>query len=114
MTFEEVVDFAAENNLECLEVACWPATGAKRRYAGVSHIDAANLTEEKAKEIDEEIQRIIRQCHDQAREIISQHIQVLHSCAELLLQKEKVHRDEFESLFTMEKNGDKKTNIQNA
>ena len=45
-------------------------------------------SEEKAKEIDEEIQRIIRQCHDQAREIISQHIQVLHSCAELLLQKE--------------------------
>ena len=71
-------------------------------------------SEEKAKEIDEEIQRIIRQCHDQAREIISQHIQVLHSCAELLLQKEKVHRDEFELLFTMEKNGDKKTNIQNA
>ena len=71
-------------------------------------------SEEKAKEIDEEIQRIIRQCHDQAREIISQHIQVLHSCAELLLQKEKVHKDEFESLFTMEKNGDEKTNIQNA
>ncbi len=40
MTFEEVVDFAAENGLECLEVACWPAGGAKRRYAGVSHIDA--------------------------------------------------------------------------
>lgn len=53
MTFEEVVDFAAENNLECLEVACWPATGAKRRYAGVSHIDAANLTPEKAKEIND-------------------------------------------------------------
>lgn len=40
MTFEEVVDFAAETGLECLEVACWPAGGAKRRYAGVSHIDA--------------------------------------------------------------------------
>ncbi|MBP3901550.1 MAG: sugar phosphate isomerase/epimerase [Blautia sp.] len=53
MTFEEVVDFAAENNLECLEVACWPAFGAKRRYAGVSHIDAANLTPEKAKEIND-------------------------------------------------------------
>lgn len=51
MTFEEVVDFASENHLECLEVACWPAAGAKRRYAGVSHIDVVNLTEEKAKEI---------------------------------------------------------------
>ena len=34
-----------------MEVACWPQTGAKRRYAGVSHIDAANLTEEQAEEI---------------------------------------------------------------
>ncbi len=51
MSFEEVVDFAAENGLECLEVACWPQEKATRRYAGVSHIDVANLTEEKAKEI---------------------------------------------------------------
>lgn len=51
-TFEEAVDFAAENNLECLEVACWPnAGGAKRRYAGVCHIDAEALTSDKAKEI---------------------------------------------------------------
>lgn len=53
MTFEEVVDFASENGLECLEVACWPQGGAKRRYAGVSHIDVANLTEEKAAYINE-------------------------------------------------------------
>lgn len=53
MTLEEVVDFAAENQLECLEVACWPQGGAQRRYAGVSHIDVANLTEEKAAEIKE-------------------------------------------------------------
>jgi sugar phosphate isomerase/epimerase len=53
MTFEEVVDFAAENGLECLEVACWPQGGAARRYAGVSHIDVEHMTEEKAKEINE-------------------------------------------------------------
>ena len=51
MTFEEVVNFAAENQLECLEVACWPQGGAQRRYAGVSHIDVANLDEKKAAEI---------------------------------------------------------------
>ena len=52
MDFKEVVDFAAENKLECLEVACWPASGGeKRRYAGVCHIDAEALTPEKAKEI---------------------------------------------------------------
>ena len=48
MTFEEVVDFASENGLECLEVACWPEGRAQRRYAGVSHIDVANLTAQKA------------------------------------------------------------------
>lgn len=53
MTFEEVVDFAAENNLECLEVACWPQGGAQRRYAGVSHIDVAALDAAKAKEIND-------------------------------------------------------------
>ena len=52
MNFKQVVDFAAENGLECLEVACWPASGgAKRRYAGVSHIDAETLTMEEAEEI---------------------------------------------------------------
>ena len=53
MTFEQVVDFASENHLECLEVACWPTGGAQRRYAGVCHIDVAHLTSEKAEEIKE-------------------------------------------------------------
>jgi sugar phosphate isomerase/epimerase len=52
LSFEEVVNFAAENKIESLEVACWPASGgAKRRYAGVCHIDAETLTEEKGREI---------------------------------------------------------------
>ena len=51
MTFEEVVDFAAENGLECLEVACWPKEKATRRYAGVSHIDVDDMTAERAAEI---------------------------------------------------------------
>ena len=38
--FEEAVDTAAEMGFQCLEVACWPAGKAERRYAGVSHIDA--------------------------------------------------------------------------
>ena len=39
-SFEEAVDTAAEMGFQCLEVACWPAGKAERRYAGVSHIDA--------------------------------------------------------------------------
>ena len=42
-SFEEAVDTAAEMGFECLEVACWPAGKAERRYAGVSHIDAERV-----------------------------------------------------------------------
>ena len=52
MSLEEVVDFASEHGLECLEVACWPVSGgAKRRYAGVSHIDVAKLDRSQADHI---------------------------------------------------------------
>ncbi|GCF95469.1 hypothetical protein NRIC_33600 [Enterococcus florum] len=49
--YQEMIDIVASNGLDCVEVACWPKEKATRRYAGVSHIDVVNLTEEKAKEI---------------------------------------------------------------
>ena len=49
--FEEMIDIVAENGLDCVEVACWPAGKAERRYAGVSHIDTGSLTQEKADEL---------------------------------------------------------------
>ena len=61
-----------------------------------------NFSEEVAKEIDEEIRRIIEECHEQARKIILEHEPVLHACAALLIEKEKIHRDEFEALFATE------------
>ena len=61
-----------------------------------------NFSEEVAKEIDEEIRRIIEECHEHARKIILEHEPVLHACAALLIEKEKIHRDEFEALFTTE------------
>ncbi len=47
-TFEEAVDTAARLGYRCLEVACWPAGKAERRYAGVSHIDVDALDAAKA------------------------------------------------------------------
>ena len=49
--FKEMIDIVAENGLDCVEVACWPAGKAERRYAGVSHIDTESLTQEKANEL---------------------------------------------------------------
>ena len=47
-TYEEAVDIAAGLGFQCLEVACWPAGKAERRYAGVSHIDAERVLEDDA------------------------------------------------------------------
>lgn len=48
MSYEEMMDTVAENGLECVEVACWPAGKAERRYAGVSHIDAERVLSDDA------------------------------------------------------------------
>ena len=45
-TFEEMMDNVAACGLKCVEVACWPQGKAERRYAGVSHIDVENTSEE--------------------------------------------------------------------
>lgn len=50
-SFEEMIDIVSANGLECVEVACWPNEKAARRYAGVSHIDVANLNEANAQKI---------------------------------------------------------------
>ena len=52
--------------------------------------------------IDQEVKRIIDDCYARARSIIKKYDDVLHACAQLLLEKEKISRDEFESLFTGE------------
>lgn len=52
-----------------------------------------------ASEIDAEVKRIVDECYEKARKIIEEHRNVLDSCAELLLEKEKITREEFEELF---------------
>ena len=47
LSFEEMIDFLAENGFQCVEVACWPKGKAARRYAGVTHINVDELTDEK-------------------------------------------------------------------
>ena len=56
-------------------------------------------SESVATRIDGEIKRIVDECYAKARQMIREHEDVLHRCAELLLEKEKINRDEFEALF---------------
>ena len=55
---------------------------------------------EVADTIDSEVKRIIDECYQKAKDIIKQYDYVLHACADLLIEKEKISQSEFEALFT--------------
>ena len=56
-------------------------------------------SEEMSGEIDKEVKAIIDDCYDKAKAMIKENMTVLHNCAKLLLEKERINRAEFESLF---------------
>ena len=58
--------------------------------------------EEVAGKIDREVKKIIDECYANAKEIIQKYNHVLESCADLLLEKEKITREEFSALFDEE------------
>lgn len=68
-------------------------------FIGKDLAHAKAHSEEISGEIDKEVKNIIDDCYTKAKDIILQHEDVLHSCAQLLLEKEKITREEFEDLF---------------
>ena len=68
-------------------------------FIGRDLAHARGYSEAIAGEIDQEVRTIIDGCYQRAEKIIKQYENVLHRCAELLLEKEKVNREEFEALF---------------
>ncbi|MEI3245454.1 MAG: ATP-dependent zinc metalloprotease FtsH [Lachnospiraceae bacterium] len=64
------------------------------------------FSETTAAAIDEEMRQIINDCYEKARAIVMKHEAVLHRCAAVLLEKEKIGRDEFEALFAEVENAD--------
>lgn len=68
-------------------------------FIGRDLAHAKNHSELVSGEIDREVKTIIDDCYQKAKDIIMEHEDVLHKCAKLLLEKEKINRAEFESLF---------------
>ncbi len=60
---------------------------------------AKPYSETVAAQIDEEVKEIMDRCYQEAKDLISSHMNVLEACAEKLMQKEKIMREEFEALF---------------
>ncbi len=55
LSLDEVLEFAAEEAFECVEVMCWPLGKAERRYAGITHIQVAEMTQDQADDINERV-----------------------------------------------------------
>ena len=68
-------------------------------FIGRDLAHAKNHSESVSGEIDKEVKSIIDDCYSKAKAIIMEHEDVLHKCAKLLLEKEKINRAEFEALF---------------
>ena len=68
-------------------------------FIGRDLAHARGFSEHTAAAIDEEVREIIDNCYAEAKRMIGEHIDVLHSCSRLLLEKEKIGREEFEALF---------------
>lgn len=56
-------------------------------------------SESTAKKIDKEVKRIMDDCYGKAKAIVMEHMDFLHACAKLLLEKERINQHEFEDLF---------------
>ena len=68
-------------------------------FIGRDFAQTKGYSEEVAGTIDKEVKRIIDECYENAKGILKKYENVLESCAKLLLEKEKIGREEFEALF---------------
>ncbi|GHF13381.1 hypothetical protein GCM10017044_04230 [Kordiimonas sediminis] len=51
LSFEEVIDFAADTGFDCVEIMCWPVGKSDRKYAGVTHLDVDGFTKADAERV---------------------------------------------------------------
>ena len=68
-------------------------------FIGRDLAHAKNHSELVSGEIDKEVKAIVDECYEKATAVIKENIEVLHKCADLLVEKERINREEFEALF---------------
>lgn len=57
LSLEEVLTFAREERFSCVEIMCWPVGKAERKYAGVTHVDVTDFTQDQADDINALVQK---------------------------------------------------------
>ncbi len=68
---------------------------------------AKSFSEETAKQIDVEVKKIMDDCYQKAKQILVDNMDVLHRCAKLLLEKDRIDQREFEQLFATDETAEK-------
>jgi cell division protease FtsH len=68
-------------------------------FIGRDLAHAKSYSDKTASEIDEEVRRIIDECYKEAEKILREHENVLHAVSKLLIEKERITREEFEKAF---------------
>ena len=71
-------------------------------FIGRDLAHARGYADSTAAKIDEEVKKVVDDCYVKAKDIINKNIEILHSCAKLLIEKEKITQAEFEALFEVE------------
>ena len=74
-------------------------SGEEEVFLGRDLGHARSYSEDVAREIDIEVKRIIDEAYAQAKTIITEHMDVLHRCAQVLIEREKIGNAEFEAIF---------------
>ena len=73
-------------------------------FIGRDLAHARGYADSTAAKIDEEVKKVVDDCYAKAKDIINEKIDILHSCAKLLIEKEKITQAEFEALFEADSN----------
>ena len=96
MPLDKLAEWAAGNGFEMLEVACWPPSKAERRYAGVTHIDVTEMTQQGARDVLDLMERHNLQISSLAyypnplhpdpdhRQMVADHLKTVIAAAEML------------------------------
>ena len=87
---------------ENLGLICYGDEG-EEVFIGRDLAHARGYADSTAAKIDEEVKKVVDDCYAKAKDIINENIEVLHSCAKLLIEKEKITQTEFEALFEVKK-----------
>ena len=68
-------------------------------FIGRDLAHAKSISESKSAEIDNAVKKLIDEAYAAAKQLLEENMEVLHKCAALLIEKERISREEFEALF---------------